>query len=497
MRIRDRGFPRARRLPSARLASSLGLVVAPVPAGWARAMRRAPKRRGPVIAGVVALVLLAAPSLAVASASGRAGGPRATTAVVNRVDPNDPDGIWNGTLAEWHAFNVAQAKEQRKKLIRGLAANAAKVVGPGLVEGLAFAAVGWVLDQWGYGGGGIDDQIAEIRTQLNEIQNTLNKIDAATTQLRTELADSHFSNLVSQASGIVASVDTDAKELDAIARMGADDPTKADRTRRLLDRIDRDLMGGRQKELADRISGTVGADGLIAAAYKEALAHHRLWTLMTSLQVREVVAYYETAEARLLMLRVEFMHAHHYKVAEIETAISEVEGYLHKQDNELKPNPGADVIADTRSHLEWLAPGLGYESTAHQAQTFAVEVGSTGLFPVPKYERTGPFGFPKLVGVEYFNVGTGWRLPGEPEVLNLIAGWSDPSGSWIHWLHRETGGLVSASAAPRGVWTSHIAPVYAIGIDRGGALRISGGGLTPTEELRSPFLVKARPHNYW
>jgi hypothetical protein len=49
---------------------------------------------------------------------------------------------------------------------------------------------------------------------------------------------------VSQASGIVASVDTDAKELDAIAQMSAGDPSKADRTRRLLDRIDRDLMGG-------------------------------------------------------------------------------------------------------------------------------------------------------------------------------------------------------------------------------------------------------------
>lgn len=60
----------------------------------------------------------------------------------------------------------------------------------------------------------------------------------------------------------------------------------------------------------DRISGTVGADGLIAAAYKVALAHHRFWTRLTSLQVRNVVAQYQAAETGLLTLRVEYMHAH-------------------------------------------------------------------------------------------------------------------------------------------------------------------------------------------
>lgn len=468
-----------------RTSKFLGLPTASVPT-----IRRAPKLRGAVIAVVVALVLLAVPSLAVASASGRAGGAQATTAVVNRVDPNDPDGIWNGTMAEWHAFNLEQATGQRKKLIRGLARNAAKIVGPGLVEGLAFAAIGWVLDQWGSGGGGIDDQIAEIRTQLNEIQDTLNRIEAGTTQLRKDLADSHFANLVHQALGIVASVDTDTSELDAIAHMSADNVTKADRTRLLLGRIDRDLMGGAQKELADRISGTVGADGLIAAAYKEALAHHRLWTLKISLQVREVVAFYQTAEVRLLMLRVEFMHAHRYTAPEIETAISQVEGYLHKQDSELKPLPGADVIADTHSDLEWLS-SLDYQSTFHQAQTFAANLGSTGLFPVPKYEF-GAFGFPRFVGFEYFDVGKGWRLPHWPEVQNFIAGWSDPSGSWLDWLHRETGGMTSL--ARNGVWTSTLAGPHAIAVEASGSPFLDRY-FPPA--VRSLFLVKTRPHNYW
>lgn len=453
-------------------------------------IRRAPKLRGTVIAVVVALVLLAVPSLAVASAGGPAGGPRATTAGIDRVDPNDPDRIWNGTLAEWHAFNLKQGKQERKKLLKGLAANAAKIVGPGLVEGLAFAAVGWVLDQWGNGGGGIDDQIAEIRTQLNEIQNTLNRIEAGTTQLRKDLADSHFANLVHQALGIVASVDTDTNELDAIAHMSADNVTKAERTRLLLDRIDRDLMGGAQKELADRISGTAGADGLIAAAYKEALAHHRLWTLETSLQVREVVAFYQTAEMRLLMLRVEFMHAHHYTAPEIETAIGDVEGYLHRQDSELKPEPGAAVIADTHSDLEWLSSGLSYESTSQQAATFSAEVGSTGLFPVPKFSE-GPLGIKIVSGVAWSAVGTGWRLPHLTEIQNFIAGWSDPSGSWLNWLHRESGGLTTL--ARNGVWTSIGFP-HAIGIDAGGALHID---LYFPPAVRSPFLVRTRTHHYW
>ena len=453
--------------------------------GWVRVVRCAPKRCGSVVAVVVALLLLAAPSQVMAE-GGLPFGPG------DRLSPTNLEHLV--VVSGYNRDQVIASVKENALTYKGIQTKLLKVtVGGALVEVLVQAGIGWVLDQYGLNSG-IEAQIAAIQTQLNQIQDSLNKLQATTDQLRTDLADAHFSNLVNQASTLVAHVHGAVKELDSIAHLPAADRTKRKaRTQLLLTSIHTHLFLGAQKDLADRISGTAGADGLIAAAYKAELARHRLWTLRNSLQVRAVAAYYQGVEADLLMLRIEYMHARGYTATDINDAISQVDGSLQKQNSELKPDPGPDVIANPRqNHLEWLSPTLSLSSNVAQAPEFASEVGSTGLYPVLR-RGTDPFDFPT---VELVNVGKGWRLSNYGEFLDFIAGWSDPSGSWVNWVHRETQGLTGASWAPGGVWTE----VFAFGFRAAYGVTTSGAVLNPHQDPfthRSPFLVRTRTHNYW
>jgi hypothetical protein len=456
-----------------------------------------------VIAVVVALLLLASPSLVIASAGGRADAGRASSSRGGPVARAASNGVAESTLLL--AEDLLKATRGNTHILESLKANALSVaVGGGVVEGVVTAGLGWLLDQYGLGGG-IEDQIAGIQTQLNEIQNTLNKVYEATKQLRTDLADSDFANLAAQATPIVSNVDTGMKQLHSIAQRPVDDPEKKELTEHLLTFIQNHLLDGPQEELDHRLRGLAGADGLITTAYKDALAHHRLWTLKTSLEVRAIVAYYETAETRLLMLRVEWMHAHHRSAAYIEGQINDVERMITEQKTLLKSDPGPAVIADTQTDLEWFGPGLSKEVTFHDAQKIAADVGSTGLWTVPKVSE-GPLGTHVITGFEQFEVGKGWRLPQAAEVTNLIAGWSDPSGNWVNWLHGETDG--QWTGAPHGVWTANTTPealgiVYALAVDTNGQLALnqitSGTSLegVGTPMPRSPFLVRTQPHHYW
>jgi hypothetical protein len=461
----------------------------------------ASKWRGLVIVGLIGL-LLASP-LAVAAAARKLGrGPaRALPAASVERTAQTVHPSWQiivpdppGTVPGYTTYKVLDGNQFMLKSLKAGARSFGKLAAGGLAQGLVVQGLGWVLQQWGIGSG-IEDQIAEIGHKLNEIQTSLNVIEASTTRLRAELAGSTFANLVSQAAPIVAHVNTGMKDLDFIAHLPANDPTKRKLTEHLLTFIHKDLLFGKQLELADRIGGTAGAHGVIGAAYHVALTHDRLWTLHTSQQVREVVAYYQAAEVRLLMLRVQYMHAHPdtYSGHYIEAETDSVEQMIHRQTAELMPQPGPEVVADTHTHLEWLTSGLAYAATFDKAQRFATDVGSTGLFPVPRYKQ-GPGGFKIIAGLDYFEVGKGWRLPHGPEVTQLIKGWSDPSGSWLRWLRREAPGLGGVVAdAPHGVWTSGIIAGKPIAVD-------TEGKIVPSLQFdmqRSPFLVRTQPTRYW
>ena len=145
------------------------------------------------------------------------------------------------------------------------------------------------------------------------------------------MAHGTFSGLVAQATPIIAQVNQGMSDLDYIASMRRDDPSKRGLTERTLKFIDDHLLYGKQQELAARMTGEAGADGLIVAAYKTVKGQRRaLWTRLNSTSVRAVVDYYQSAEARLLLLRVEYMHVHPhiYSAEYVSDQIKRVESML-------------------------------------------------------------------------------------------------------------------------------------------------------------------------
>ena len=205
----------------------------------------------------------------------------------------------------------------------------------------------------GFGLGSEADN-AEVLKKLEQIENRLSAIETATQQLRGELAHGSFSGLVSQATPIIASINEGMGQLSFIASMRANDPTKQPLAERTLSFIHDHLLY-KQQELCLRISGEVGSDGLIKAASKAAKANTRYWTERTSQTVREAFDYYQDAEARLLLLRVEYFNAHPdaYSHDYVRTQIEWVEKILKDQEQELKPSPPPETIADTTTNLDW------------------------------------------------------------------------------------------------------------------------------------------------
>jgi hypothetical protein len=152
------------------------------------------------------------------------------------------------------------------------------------------------------------------------------------------------------------------------------------------------------------------------------------------------------------------------------------------------------------------APGASYFSPNTFAETegLATVWGATG-------EANCLFNDGYYVFFYTCNIGKGWRLPSAPEVTNFIAGWSDPSGSWIGWLNRELGGQLErlnplSEYAPYGVWTStgHTVTLpglfgptlhVIVGIARNGS-EVSTPR-TDTSTHRSPFVVRVRTSHYW
>jgi hypothetical protein len=344
---------------------------------------------------------------------------------------------------------------------------------------------GWVLGQFGQGNG-VDPQIAEIQSKLQEIDNRLSGLEAATNQLRGELAHGTFSGLVAQATPIIAQVNQGMSDLNFIASMRRDDPSKPALTERTLKFIDAHLLYGKQQELAARMTGEVGADGLIVAAYKTVKANAGdFWTRLNSTRVRAVVDYYQSAEARLLLLRVEYMHAHPhiYSAEYVSDQIKRVESMLAEQNGMLKPEPGPTVIADTRTNLDWLWNALFYATSRADEGKMALRAYSDGY-----------------VGYQY--VGKHWLPPFGPEILAFVSGWSGDQG-WVGWLNGKIGGQLSVPSRFTGVWTNepeYVRPfeTWAYRFTAAGSFgHIVVKGRFASAEPYGLFLVRPRTAPYW
>jgi hypothetical protein len=301
----------------------------------------------------------------------------------------------------------------------------------GAISHIGSTGMGWVLSQWGINDG-LGPQLTELRSVLSGIETRLTGLENQTAALRSELADSHFSNLINQSVTLISKINETTRDLRSQASLRASDKTKANRALHRLDFIGRELLTGPQGELATRISGHLGADGLIAAASKQAKADTRFWTGLTSLRVEHVLDYYQQEEASLLELRNEYWHAHPdtFTGEDVQKEDQHVLELVNGQDKLLKPRPPSEMFADTTNGLEWWWGGVA--------------------------TSTGPSDFNRTLKPPGGFVGGGWRLPSSDDLRHLIKGWKHEKG-WISWLSDQLGGQIQLGGHTfAGVWTNDV-----------------------------------------
>jgi hypothetical protein len=324
-------------------------------------------------------------------------------------------------------------------------------------------AFSWVLGEFGLAEENSSDprlaelqqQMTAVQARLQEIQANLTELAANSKQLRTEMQEASFANLVSQASTIVSRVEKGMSELDYIAHMHADDSTKHAKTEDTLAYIKTYLMGAEQEELAARVSGSAGAHGLIAGAYKLEKEHTVLWTTRNSQTVRQVFNYYQDAQAQLLLLRVEYMHAHPktYSGNYIATQIAKVRKTLLDQDSLKKVQTSPTIFADTRTGYDW-------------------DITDFSTLYAP---GTGP---------RISTAGMGWVYPTESELQNLAKG---HESTWPYWLKAELGGALNVPTKFPGVWTSGWKTCF----------RPTGRMETSTQPCGALLIVLKPSYKYW
>ena len=378
-------------LSGARRCSSLLAVTR---AGWWRLL----------IATLVALLVSVPLASAAAQtaqgpiAAGRHGEPVARTAVVA--------GVAGGILAE---------------LLKGAAYQGGKIIFGNLLQafGLADPPANSTTDS----------DLAAVRTQLVNIQTRLAALDTTVGQLRADVAESEYSVLVGQTTPITSDIETAMDHLDAVSKMTAGNSTvtqRANFSRATLKFIDEKLLS-KQEELARRVTGEIGADGLVKAFSKAMKARSPYWTNRTSEQVGEVYDYYQSEEARLLLLRVEYWHAYPdtYSASYIEGQIQKVDQEVAKQKDLLKPAPGFDIFADTRTDFDW-----GYHDLRNPI---------TGVEAIDQVAR-------------YNGTNVRWFMPSIAQIRELVDGIPQYT-PWLGWLDNQLGGELGLQDVPLdGVW---------------------------------------------
>ena len=182
-----------------------------------------------------------------------------------------------------------------------------------------------------------ESEIGGIRDQLGEIQSSLDALQESTTELRGRGGKGTYSELVAQTIPITADIDKGMKDLKTIADKSPGDPTKENATKAAMDFIYTKLMQGQQEELAKRITGEAGSEGLAVAASIAAKDQSPFWTARTSEHVQQLFDSYQLYESRLLIFRVNYMNAHPetYSSEDVKTQIDDVTQALSTQQHDL------------------------------------------------------------------------------------------------------------------------------------------------------------------
>lgn len=388
-----------------------------------------------------------------------------------------------GALDTSHAFGTGSATRSAPVAPVAHSAQAALVattattilaeLAKGAVSAVGGAGAGSVLTQIGLNPtaialAGLSEQLTAVNGKLNELAGSVQEIKAASAQ-------SHYSDLVTQALPIV----TDIKYVDGEIR-SLKDLTGANRkrhTRYILEYICGNLLD-KQVQLNERLVGTgTGADTIIVASSRAAKNAQLLWTQHQSNAMRNILDYYSLYEALLLQFRTEWWNAIGMDRSYVRTQIANVKAQVDHQYTLLKPDVdpnGHGRFVDTRNPglLWWpisMKDSLPAYSATEQAEIRTIlnrdyggDWNKMGLqlfrgsghsiidnICASSLTGRGAFGgsclwfYPINLSPGGYYIGdlsqrsgatSGFRPPTVAEVQSLIHGWT---GSPISWLPKQ------------------------------------------------------------
>ena len=322
------------------------------------------------------------------------------------------------------------------------------VVG-GIVSGVAGAAaqtgIGFVLDKFGIaipGGPPPFDPavLAPIQAQLTEIQGTLNTLAGQVQAIQNQIADANYAQLVSQTADYVGAVKTLTERLVFLSKTDPSNRTFIDsEVRYIKDSIEREIVN-KSEGLNLKLVGQAGADGIIKAWDKRLQNQYVCWSVGQWAKTTKNLNYWETVQLAALVLEVEFENSRSAPASKITGLVDTFKSRREQQDAQLrKPSPGTASIL-RRTGLMWLLYPLG------GVQHYLTKPASaTDHLPTVKDSLDGVTANPSILANPPV---TGWRLPTEQEVKDLILGWNGANPA--AWL-RAQNCVISISTPPQNI----------------------------------------------
>ena len=237
----------------------------------------------------------------------------------------------------------------------GLVATVFTRLATGALEGVGNKAggeaLGWLLSAFG-----LSDSNAQLRQEIANIRKVLDELGKQITQVQNRLELAGFSTLVHQTDRTIGEIDHAMSQLALLANLPADDPTKREFTRTVVDYIGSHLLDA-PAILNQNLSSNVPlSDNLIKSASRLLNVRERFFDKDTSDKVTSVYDYFAGYQAKLAILLVEYYHAKPdtYSATTIKANLDQIDGNVSAQASSLKPRVPDGTVVDTKTGLMWM-----------------------------------------------------------------------------------------------------------------------------------------------
>jgi hypothetical protein len=212
--------------------------------------------------------------------------------------------------------------------------------------------LGWLLAGFGFGQGGPNSEVADIKTSLAALSTQVRRVEG-------NVALASFSSLYHETNGLIGQIDTAWRDLEALANIPFSDTERKAFTAQLTQDIAR--LRDVPATLALHLNPALPlADNVIKAASRTLSTRNRFFDAASSDTVKGVYDYYAAAQAKLAILLTEYYHAENvrlpvsvYPPAYITRAIDGIEAQVSQQAISLKPRVPDNTVIDTETGLMW------------------------------------------------------------------------------------------------------------------------------------------------